>query len=200
MPEDVTAASGVEPPGPASGSAPSTRLWKWHGDETMHPFWAVQRESEPEMMRRQKAAEETARKPQGSNAAVAVPPRFNTALKEMEFAVVTVGKMGGNSVAMTFEVTIPVLTTTVDVPEGEELFLETIAKAAGGTKRKETWKDDAAVAAKAKAAKPKPKPTAKAKTPKSSDIEIQSEVRRARGGEAPRSRGRWQGSNKGTGK
>ena len=83
-------------------------------------------------------------------------------MKEKEFAVVTVGAMGGNSVAMAMEVTIPVLTNIVDVPEGEELFLETTAKAAVGTKRKATWKDDAAVAAKAKAAKPKPKPTAKA--------------------------------------
>lgn len=160
MPEDVTAASGVKPPDPESGSAPSTRLWKWHGDETMHPFWAVQRESGTEMKRRQEAEQETARKPQGSNAAVAVLPRFNTALKEKEFAVVTVGAMGGNSVAMTMEVTIPVLTNTVDVPEGEELFLETTAKEAKGQKRTETWKDHAAVAE--KKAKPKPKPTAKA--------------------------------------
>ncbi len=60
MPEDVTAASG-----PPLGSAPNTRLWKWLGDETMHPFWVVQRESDTEMKRRQQAEEETARQPQG---------------------------------------------------------------------------------------------------------------------------------------
>jgi len=148
MPEDVTAASG-----PPLGSAPNTRLWKWLGDETMHPFWAVQRLSDTEMKARQQDSLLTAR------------PRFNTTLQDKQFVVVTVGAMGGNSIVMTTEVTIPVLTNIVAVPEGEELFLETTTvKAAVGTKRKAAWKDDVAAVAKAKAAKPKPaaKPSAKA--------------------------------------
>ena len=155
LPADATPDDAV-----ASGLSPGTRAWEWKGDETLHPFWAVQRLTPDELSKRnfnQKTNHE-----------------FNIALIEKDFNVVTVGSVGDQSVAMTTTVTVPMMTNTKAVAPGAELLMEISPKTVVAKRKAPNWKDDVASVAKAKAkavkaaAKPKPKP--------SSALEIGSEV------------------------
>lgn len=133
LPEDATTEE-------MSAVADDTRLWSWKGDETLHPFWAVRRLSRDD---KQKTASTT----------------FNTETAEKDFNVVTVGQIGEDSISITLTVTVPMLTNSVALKKGDELFMETTAKMAA--KRKiTTWKEESAAHAKAKA-KPQAKPKAK---------------------------------------
>ena len=86
---------------------------------------------------------------------------FNTGCEDKEFAAVSVGALGRDSIAITFAVVVPIMTNTVAVKKGEELYLETTARKE--TKRKEgSWKTDVAKAEQA------PKARAKVKTAASS--------------------------------
>ena len=155
LPADATPDDAV-----ASGVSPGTRAWEWKGDETLHPFWAVQRLTADELSKRN-FREKTDRE-------------FNIALIEKDFNVVTVGSLGGQSVSMTTTVTVPIMTNTKAVAPGAELLMEIAPKIAVAKRKAPNWKDDVASAAKAKAnavksaAKPKPKP--------SSPLEIGPEV------------------------
>ena len=155
LPADATPDDAV-----ASGVSPGTRAWEWKGDETLHPFWAVQRLTADELSKRN-FREKTDRE-------------FNIALREKDFNVVTVGSLGGQSVSMTTTVTVPIMTNTKAVAPGAELLMEIAPKIAVAKRKAPNWKDDVASAAKAKAsavksaAKPKPKA--------SSPLEIGPEV------------------------
>ena len=144
----------------ASGVSPGTRAWEWKGDETLHPFWAVQRLTADELSKR--------------NFHAKTDHEFNIALTEKYFSVVTVGSLGGQSVSMTTTVKVPIMTNTKAVATGDELLMEIAPKPAVAKRKAPNWKDDVASAAKAKAsavksaAKPKPKP--------SSPLEIGPEV------------------------
>ena len=86
---------------------------------------------------------------------------FNMRCEDKEFSAVSVGPLGMDSISITFAVIVPIMTNTVAVNKGEELYLEATAKKE--TKRKEgSWKTDVAKAEKA------PKARAKAKTAASS--------------------------------
>lgn len=155
LPADATPDDAV-----ASGVSPGTRAWEWKGDETLHPFWAVQRLTADELSKR--------------NFHAKTDHEFNIALTEKDFNVVTVGSLGGQSVSMTTTVTVPIMTNTKAVAPGAELLMEIAPKIAVAKRKAPNWKDDVASVAKAKAkavkaaAKPKPKP--------SSALEIGSEV------------------------
>ena len=155
LPADATPDDAV-----ASGVSPGTRAWEWKGDETLHPFWAVQRLTADELSKRN-FREKTDRE-------------FNIALIEKDFNVVTVGSLGGQSVSMTTTVTVPIMTNTKAVAPGAELLMQIAPNIAVAKRKAPNWKDDVASAAKAKAnavksaAKPKPKP--------SSPLEIGPEV------------------------
>ena len=71
---------------------------------------------------------------------------FNLTCEDKECSAVTVGASGGSSMPITFTVAVPIMTNSVDVKKGEELFVENRSKK--GTKRKEgpSWKDDVAKA------------------------------------------------------
>ena len=155
LPADATPDDAV-----ASGVSPGTRAWEWKGDETLHPFWAVQRLTADELSNR--------------NFHAKTDHEFNIALIEKDFNVVTVGSLGGQSVSMTTTVTVPIMTNTKAVAPGAELLMEIAPKIAVAKRKAPNWKDDVASAAKAKAdavksaAKPKPKA--------SSPLEIGPEV------------------------
>ncbi len=76
---------------------------------------------------------------------------FNMGLTNKVFCVVTVGHIRGDSVAMTTEVTVPMMTNTKSVKAGDELLIEIAASNPKGKRKAESWKDDVARAAKAKA-------------------------------------------------
>ena len=128
------------------------RAWELKGEETLHPFWAVERLTADERRKAQKGA-------------------FNLKCEDKEFSVVTVGALCGDSVSTTLAVVVPIMTNAVDVKKGEELFLENTCKKE--TKRKEgSWKTDVAKTEKAEKA---PKARAKAKTAASS-MEVVTEI------------------------
>ena len=108
----------------------------------MHPFWAVERSTDAERKKSSKGPS-------------------NMGCEDNEFAAVSVGALGRDSIAITVAVVVPTMTNAVAVNKGEELCLETTARKE--TKRKEgSWKTDVAKAEKA------PKARAKAKTAASS--------------------------------
>ena len=130
--------------------APEARAWKWNGDESMYPFWAVERVTDT-WIRKVNAQSEDG-----------VTLALNVERKEIEFNCVTVGAVQNSSVAITVNVRLPVLTNTRDLTKGTRLLLEATPKPADKRKTK-SWKTDvdakakqlkldaAAVAAKAKA-------------------------------------------------
>ena len=141
LPEDAA------PPG-AEAAAAGVLAWKWTGDETMHPFWAVQRLAQHEL-RRKNIDEPRSR-----------PLQFNVQLLDTEFNTVTVGRFADESITTTYQVVVPMMTNTVPIKQGDPLVLEHVAQT-GEKKRKEyTWKDK--VGAKA-ASKAKTKPAVKPK-------------------------------------
>ena len=128
--------------------ASHVRAWEFKGEETLHPFWAVERLTEGERRKAQRGA-------------------FNLKYEDKEFSAVTVGASGGGSMSVTFTVVVPIMTNAVDVKKGEELFLESTRKKE--TKRKEgSWKYDVVKVAKA------PKARAKAKTV--SSLQLATEI------------------------
>ena len=129
--------------------ASHVRAWEFKGDETLHPFWVVERLTEDERRKAQKGA-------------------FNLTCEDKEFAAVTVGASGSDSIATTLSVVVPIMTNAVAVKKGEELFLENTTKKE--VKRKEgSWKTDVANTEKA------PKAKAKAKTA-ANPLEVVTEI------------------------
>ena len=80
-------------------AASDVRAWQWNGDETLHPFWVVERVTEEERKKAQRGV-------------------FNLTLEEKELLAVTVGASSGGSLSVTFTVVIPIMTNTVDVKKG----------------------------------------------------------------------------------
>ena len=129
--------------------ASHVRAWEFKGDETLHPFWAVERLTEDERRKAQKGA-------------------FNITFEDKEFAAVTAGTSGGDSIAITLGVVVPIMTNAVDVKKGEELLLQNTSQKE--MKRKDgSWRTDVAKGEKA------PKARAKAKTAASS-LEVVTEI------------------------
>ena len=93
--------------------APMDPVWEWNGDETMHPYWAVRRLTEED---KEKAT--TKEKPLA----------FNTTVQGKTFYLTSVGDIQGNAHNLTIHVTIPMITNTVPIKEGEELILEVAQK------------------------------------------------------------------------
>ena len=79
--------------------ASGARAWEFKGDEAMHPFWAVEFLTEEERRKAQKGA-------------------FNLKYEDKEFSAVTVGTSGGDSIAITLGVVVPIMTNAVDVKKG----------------------------------------------------------------------------------
>ena len=119
---------------------PQLRLWTWTGSESMHPFWAVRRAT-PSQMAVIKATKKDAE----------VEPRFNCIMPENAFSTVALGSINKESCAETYTVYVPMLTNTVVIKGGEELFLE-ISEPKPAARKAETWKDDVAKKAKKEAA------------------------------------------------
>ena len=117
--------------------------WTWLGDESMHPYWTIRRlqtSKEKGLIR-------------------------NMQYKDVTFTCVTVGSMSGSSVVCTYEVTVPFLTNTREVPRNAELILE-IEDPKKPEKRSRNWKDSlqeeekrAQQGKQAKSSKPKGKGT-----------------------------------------
>ena len=84
---------------------------------------------------------------------------FNIRCEDKEFAAVSVGALGRDSIAITFAVVVPIMTNTVAVNKGDELYLETTAMKEAKRKAR-SWKTDVAKAEKAPEAREKAKTAA----------------------------------------
>ena len=99
---------------------PQSRVWRWLGKETMHPFWVVKRCCTQDL----KA---------GSV--------FNCALKVVQSPIVLICTPGiGPQHNMTWSVEVPCLTNTCDLSKGTELIWEREVPKPNKNKQK-TWKD-----------------------------------------------------------
>ena len=96
--------------------------WTWCGDESMHPYWAIRRQTEKQTKPEQPC---------------------NMKFKESGYTCVAVGKLRDTSVTTTAEVTIPFLTNEVEIPRGAELLLQVEEKTTGKHKNR-NWKDQLA--------------------------------------------------------
>jgi hypothetical protein len=72
--------------------------------------------------------------------------RFNMAVDDLHYANVTVGSCCKN---MTCSVTVPILTNTVALRQGEQLWLEVVPKATSINRKLLTWKTEAAASKRA---------------------------------------------------
>ena len=86
-----------------SDDAETKMEWTWCGDESMHPYWAIRRQTEKQTKQEHPC---------------------NMMFKEFAFTCVAVGSMRGTSVTTTAEVTIPFLTNELEIPRGAELWLQ----------------------------------------------------------------------------
>ena len=92
----------------------------------MHPFWAV---------RRLGATQLSKEPPEDKSVA-----GFTASMATKEFAVVTVGCVQNQSVAMTLVVQVPFITNAVVMERGTELIMEQ-PEVKKEEKRKSTWKE-----------------------------------------------------------
>ena len=125
QPEDVTDASTEQ-------DAPEKRVLHWSGDESLYPFWAVEHKS-ADWLRTKNRAHEPEQK----------TLEVNVERKTFEFASVTVGAVGKDSIAITTTVKLLVMTNPREFQKGDRLIDEA-APLPFVRKRKadETWKID----------------------------------------------------------
>ena len=126
-----------------------TWVWKWTGNETMHPFWAVRRLSSQQLLK------ETTPK---------IPLSFNCELRASQFCVTTIGTLVDSPVAMSSMVQVPILTNTVRLSAGDELLLEVVLAKKSEKKREETWRYEVSRSAKKAKLAPKSSPSKKDQT------------------------------------
>jgi hypothetical protein len=104
--------------------------WAWGppGTETMHPFWAVRRLTPKQLAK------------EASEASDGLRPRFNCTLRPQMINTVVVGVVNGQALNTTRMCQVPFLYNTMELEEGEELFLEVPDKPDAKKKpQKRTW-------------------------------------------------------------
>jgi hypothetical protein len=110
-----------------SQAGPDAVPCKWSGDETMYPYWAVERITAEELRKRQVA------KPQ---------LRFNMEVTHREYACVVGGSVGTAILSKTHMIKMPILHNVVDLKIGEELLIDSGTKQSQKQQKKDIdWKD-----------------------------------------------------------
>ena len=102
--------------------------WQFKGDESCHPFWAVERLTQEELAKRQK--EEPAL-------------RFNCGLVPKEYVTTCVGQVHDQSASTTMACTVPHITNTVPLAIGDVLLLQAEPKVKMEKKATVSWQDSA---------------------------------------------------------
>ena len=118
------------------------KAWLFHGDETMHPFWAVPRVSLQQCeMQRSKATD--------GDEKISV----NMELRTKKFQIVVVGNLQNKPMNSVFTVEVPFLVNERGLANGALLYWESATKPEATSKRPMNWRD--AVVTNAKKAKAK---------------------------------------------
>jgi hypothetical protein len=112
-------------------------VWNEHGDDTMHPFWAVRRMTE-KMLIQEKAELEA--KPLGHGLQI---PRFNCEIHMMTLSQTNMGLADKKLMNQTRLFEAPFLTNTTPLEKGEELILKITEKVTNKPDKKRNWRDAA---------------------------------------------------------
>ena len=126
MPEDTTETTHEQALG-------QTRTWKWNGDESLLPTWALRRLTSHQLQLLKNANDATGL-------------AFNVEEVVKEYNVVTVGEVDNASMAITIIVAVPLVTNPRKILKGKELILECAKTTAPIETRKRPeadWKKDA---------------------------------------------------------
>ena len=107
-------------------------IWGETSDETMHPFWAVRRLTEAQLKMEQATFTDTTGK---------LKPRFNCRLEECAISNVIIAAPKDNCLNLTRTITIPFLTNSMPLQNGEEFIIEVAAKKAAASQHKRNWRD-----------------------------------------------------------
>ena len=110
--------------------------WNWTGKESMHPFWAVRRLTQKQLLIEQEKWAATKFPTKG------IRPCFNCELKVMTLSAVNIGSYNKRSVTRTRMLDVPLLVNRAPLQEKEELILEIETKEKKVVQKKRTWKDD----------------------------------------------------------
>ena len=118
----------------ANQTAVAAPEWVWRGQETMHPFWAVRRMTQKQLLLAQDAF---ATKKSGAH--IEWRPRFNCSLEKQSLSCVCIAIVGGQAVNRTRIIDVPCLTNFVPLELGEELIMEITTVEKKKTEEKRTW-------------------------------------------------------------
>ena len=130
-----------------------SKVWTMKDDTSIHPYWGIRRLTPDALKKMQQEPSYP-------------PKRYNCSFESVQFTVCAVGVFRGDSAANTTYVTVPILTNTKDLLEGEELIIENAVKKPEVKRKESTWKTDAADQdrKKAKAAPKRPSSNANGNT------------------------------------
>jgi hypothetical protein len=148
--DDVDDAPAVAEGGDATAAVAVVDDWVWneHGDDTMHPFWAVRRLTE-KMLLKEKAEIEA--KPLGHGVPI---PRYNCEIHTMTLSNTNIGLADKKLLNQTRLFEAPFLTNIIPLEKGEELILKISEKLdKKKPEKKRNWRDAANDADKADKAK-----------------------------------------------
>ena len=104
--------------------------WKWTEKDTMNPFWALRRLTAPQLKKEQNNMPEGKMKPQ-----------FNCEIVDRTCSNVLLCSLRGRVLNTTRIVTVPCITNTAPLREGEELLLEIPEQVKAQKEGKRTWQD-----------------------------------------------------------
>ena len=126
-----------EPPAVAAAgdadAAPVPVIWMWDegGDDGMHPFWAVRRMTVAQLKQEQAQQDDGA-----------PTIRFNCELVYRTVTCVCIAPCGDKTVNRTRMMTVPCLTNSIALVEGEELVLEIAERRKkNSTPQKRSWRE-----------------------------------------------------------
>ena len=147
----------------AAVAADGETLWHFTGQESMHAFWVVDRATEEWLGILRSHGKGVPGRPVQNAAVAAAKLEFNCELQDTHFMSMVVGSIGTETVNGSLQVTIPILTNTIDLKKGDFLLME-VGKKPSGKKRDHTWKTDAERAVQNAKKACAAKPSAKKKT------------------------------------
>ena len=130
------------PPGLKEGEDDKTMTWEWAGNEAMHPFWTVRRWTPPAPGQKMQAGGGPPTQ-HGIDTKLARED-CNMAFHSLAFTTISVGCVSGVSTSFTTKVTVPFLTNSKPIAEGNELVAEGRIPTPKVTSKTLTWRDSLA--------------------------------------------------------
>ena len=112
-------------------------IYSKDNSESMHPFWAVRRIKKHNLMQEQHAFLDTIKRT-GESENV---PEFNCQIVTKVHQIVSIASAGGQSLTSTRSISVPFMTNSKDVVQGEELICELVVRPKLKKAPKIVWQD-----------------------------------------------------------